>query len=130
MIVLDTHAWLWWSSDPGRLSERAARVIAEAERIGVSTLSCWEVAMLAARGRIALDRPPSRWVRAALNADTRVEAIAPDPDIAVAAAALGDEGLHGDPADRFIYATARERSATLVTRDEALRRFDATRTVW
>ena len=130
MIVLDTHAWLWWASDPDRLSVRAKRAIADADAIAVSTLSCSEVAMLEARGRISLDRPAGQWVRAALRADDRTAAVAPDLDVALAAAQLGERGFHGDPADRFIFATAEALDATLVTRDEAMRRFDRHRTTW
>ncbi|MBB4664174.1 PIN domain-containing protein [Conexibacter arvalis] len=122
--------WLWWASTPERLSPAAAEAISSAVDLAVSTLSCWEVAMLAERGRIALDRPAAQWVRAALAADDRLRALAPDADVAVRAAQLGRDGFHGDPADRFIYATARARAGTLVTRDEALRRFDPERTVW
>lgn len=130
MIVLDTHAWLWWAASPDRLSPAAAAAIDAATGLGVSTLSCWEVAMLAERGRIALDRPAAQWVRAALGADERMRPLPPDPEIAVRAAELGRDGFHGDPADRFIYATARANGATLVTRDEAVRSFDPERTLW
>ncbi len=41
---------------------------------------------------------------------------------AVAAARLRDQGFPGDPADRLLYATARERGVPLVTKDERLRR--------
>jgi len=56
MIALDTHAWLRWVSKPSELS-RAARVRIGAEtRIGVSAISCLEVATAVAKGRISLDR--------------------------------------------------------------------------
>lgn len=124
MIVLDTHVWLWWVTEPERLSARAAKTIDGSEAIGVSAMSCWEVAMLNAAGRVRLDRPPRQWVAAALVADTRLRAVAADADIAVTAALLGEEGFHRDPADRIIYATARHRGAALVSRDRALREFD------
>jgi PIN domain nuclease of toxin-antitoxin system len=130
VIVLDTHAWLWWAAAPERLSPAAAEAIAAETSLGVSTLSCWEVAMLAERGRIALDRPAAQWVRAALAADERMRPLAPDPEVAVRAAELGRDGFLGDPADRFIYATARANGARLATRDEALRSFDPTNTLW
>lgn len=130
MIVLDTHVWLWWTSSPDRLSVDATSAIAEADRIVISTISCWEVAMLSERRRITLDRPVGQWVRAALRADERVAAVAPDENIAVTAALPGSDAFHGDPADRFIYATTTALDATLITRDEAIRRFDATRAVW
>jgi PIN domain nuclease of toxin-antitoxin system len=129
VIVLDTHAWLWWVAQPGRLSRAAARAIDSAEEIGICTLSAWEVAMLVGKRRISLDRELGTWVRQALALD-RVVALAPSADIAVAAALLDAEDFPGDPADRMIYATARSSGARLVTRDQALHRFDARTAVW
>ena len=128
-VVLDTHAWLWWLADPTRLSDEAARRINEAETIGVATISCWEVAMLVRRGRIALDRDPRRWIRQALG-QPGVLAMPLSPSAAVEAALLDDEEFPGDPADRLIYATAREAGATLISKDAALRRFDPRGVAW
>jgi PIN domain nuclease of toxin-antitoxin system len=129
VIVLDTHAWLWWIAAPDRLSSAAATTIEEAPRLGVSTLSAWEIATLARRGRISLDRDIRLWVRQAF-AQPRVVALAPGLEVAVAAALLDAEAFPGDPIDRMIYATARDAGATLVTRDRALRGFDPAHTVW
>lgn len=46
MILLDTHAWIWLSSDAEKLSTRAAKAIAGAKRLGLSAISCREFAML------------------------------------------------------------------------------------
>lgn len=129
MIVLDTHAWIWWLAQPRKLSQAARRAIDEAETIGISTLSAWELAMLVRRGRISLDREVATWVAQAL-APARVTALAPGAEVAVAAGLLDGDGFPGDPVDRLIYATARTSRARLVTRDEALRRFDPRETVW
>lgn len=129
MIVLDTHVWLWWLSAPARLSRAAGKAIEQAPRIGVSTLSAWEVAMLAIRGRISLDRDVGLWVRQAL-ADERIESLAPSADVAVAAGLLDAHSFPGDPVDRLIYATARSTGATLITRDAAIRAFDSASTLW
>jgi PIN domain nuclease of toxin-antitoxin system len=128
MVVLDTHAWLWWIADPGRLSASARRLIDRADRIGVCTISCWEVATLVRRGRIELDRDLDAWVIQALGIE-RVVPIDLTSATAVAAGALGED-FPGDPADRIIYATAKDRQARLVTRDRALRRFDPEITAW
>jgi len=130
MIVLDTQAWLWWTSAPERLSPPARAAIDHAEEIGVASISAWEIARLVARDRIALDRSPARWVRAALTTDPRTIELPLTSAIAVRAAQLGADGMHGDPADRFVYATARSHDALLVTRDAALRAHDPERTVW
>lgn len=129
MVVLDTHAWLWWLSQPGKLSPAARRAIDEAESVGVCAVSAWEVAMLVGRGRISLDRDVATWVRQAL-AHPRVTAAPLTAEVAVAAGLLDAERFPGDPADRFIYATARAHRAPLVTRDERLRAYDPRGTVW
>lgn len=85
--------------------------------------------MLVTRRRISLDRDVSLWVGQALS-DPRVESLAPSAEVAVAAGLLDVRGFPGDPADRLIYATARARGATLITRDEAIRRFDPVATHW
>jgi PIN domain nuclease of toxin-antitoxin system len=129
VIVLDTHAWLWWLAAPERLSGAAREAIDQAPSIGVSTLSAWEIATLVTRGRMSLDRDVSLWVRQGL-ADARVESLAPSAEVAVAAGLLDARSFPGDPVDRLIYATARSTGATLITRDEAIRAFDSASTLW
>ena len=129
MIVLDTHAWVWWAAEvPRRLSAKARREIADAPSIGVSAISAWEVATLVAKGRLELDRDVLVWIRQAL-ALPRVTLVPITPEIAVRSTRLGPT-FPGDPADRILAATARELGAALVTRDAALRRAPGIRTVW
>lgn len=129
MIVLDTHAWLWWMDKPLKLSRTARKEIERAERIGVCTVSCYELALLTARGRIDLEPPIDEWVPRAL-AEQRVEPLGLSPEAAVEAALLDRRRFAGDSVDRIVYATARLEGAVLVTRDERIRRFDRERTVW
>ena len=68
MIVLDTAAWIWWVTDPARLSARARGVLeVEEGRQGlvVSAISVWEVAVKVGLGKLAIDRDVRSWVRAA-----------------------------------------------------------------
>jgi PIN domain nuclease of toxin-antitoxin system len=129
VIVLDTHVWLWWTAEPTKLSLPAQDAIDHADRIGVATISCWEVAMLAETGRIELDRSVGAWIEQAL-ADTRTQSLPLTSTVAVQAALLGREDFVGDPADRIVYATARDAGARLVTRDKSLRKFDHRGTIW
>jgi len=126
MIVLDTHAWLWWVDAPRRLSPAARRAIERAEQIGVSTASVFELVGLTETRRIRIKSPTRTWVLNALAGD-RIEPLPLTVEIAVDAAQLR---FTGDAFDRIIYATARAEQAQLVTRDERLRGFDAERTVW
>lgn len=128
MIVLDTHAWLWHAVARERLSGPAREAIDRAEKLLVSTVSCFEVTALERRDRIALDRPVTAWIRQALSSD-EVDHVDVDIDIAATAGQLPDP-FPGDPADRLIYATAVARGVPLVTADRAIRDFDPVHTIW
>lgn len=128
MIVLDTHAWIWSVSKPSNLSRAAKNHIKNETRIGVSAISCLEVAMLVAKGRITLDRGTREWLESAL-AMPKFELLALTPEVAVAATSLGKE-FPGDPADRIIAATALTESASLVTKDRGIRDSLAVTTIW
>jgi PIN domain nuclease of toxin-antitoxin system len=117
MIVLDTHAWLWWVTGSRKLPTRVRRRLDRPGSVGVCSVSCWEVAMLVQRGRLKLDRDARTWVSQALSVPT-VELIPLDAEIAVAAAQLPDFG--GDPADRMIVASACRHGARLATADERI----------
>lgn len=127
MIVLDTHAWIWLASEPERLGREARRLLRRERVRGVAAISCWEVATLAARGRIELDRDLVAWMEDALS-ETGAELLPLTPAVAAASAQLGD--FHGDPADRLIVATALTHGAVLVTKDERIREHGAVRTAW
>jgi PIN domain nuclease of toxin-antitoxin system len=90
MIVLDTHAWLWWVSDPSRLSRAANRRIKTATQIGISAISCLEVAAAVTKRRITLDREVLDWLEQALSLP-KVELLPLTPLIAVKATQLGDD---------------------------------------
>jgi len=129
VIVLDTHAWLWWVAAPEKLSATAREAIDSTDVLGVATISCWEIAMLAEAGRIELDRDVEAWIGQAL-ADVRTQSLPLTSTVAVRAALLGRSKFQGDPADRIVYSTARAAGAELITRDRALRVFDPRGTVW
>ena len=132
-ILLDTHALLWWLAGGERLSSTARRALAAADTLLVSPISCWEVAVLAAKGRISLDRDIHAWVRD-LFAHEQVQAAALTPQATTDAGLLPVEGFPGDPADCLLYATARELAVPLVTKDDRIlehaRASKAVRVVW
>ena len=128
MIVLDTHVWLWWLSEPSLLSKNASREIEKADRIGICSISCFEVAIAVAKGRISIDRGILDWLETAL-AQPRVELLQITPRIAARASQLGT-AFHGDPADRLITATAMMESVPLVTKDARIRKYPGVPSIW
>lgn len=132
MIVLDTHAWVWWVSDPRLLPEPSRRAIQESldagEPVHVSTMSSWEVAMLVARGRLELVMGLDDWIALAESAPEITFVRVDNP---IALRAVGLEGFpHRDPADRLIAATALLMGATLITADARLRAYEPLTTLW
>ena len=131
MIVLDTHALVWWVSGSARLSARARRAIAGAIRRGpvvASAISVFEIATAVRRGRLELALPLEQWL-ADLRAlpELRFEPVG--AEIARAAGAF-PEAMPGDPADRIIAATTIALRTKLVTADAMLRKSPYLQAVW
>ena len=132
MIVLDTHVLIWWvSGDTGQISPAAQEAIKQelaGGQIVISSISAWELAMLVAKGRLALSMDVSEWL-ACVSQIEAVTFVTVDNTIAVKSTELPGE-FHKDPADRMIVATARKLAAPLVTADEKIRAYPHVRTIW
>jgi len=122
MIVLDTHVWVWWVDGGGQLPPvYQALLRAEAAKgLGVSAISCWEVAKLVERGRLQLTIPVEQWLALALLPP--VVLLPLSPEVAVGSTRLPPP-FHRDPADQIIVATARHYSCPLVTLDGLIRAY-------
>ncbi len=129
MIVLDTHIWVWWVHGDERLGADQRRVIEanEAEGIGVSVISCWEVAKLVELRRLVLSDPIEKWMRLALRYPG-IMLLDLTPQIAIESTRLPFP-FHRDPADQIIVATARVHRCPLVTSDAALLDYPYVQTV-
>ena len=119
-VLLDTCAAIWlMNGDPMSPASREAIAAAQAGGgVHVSPISAWEIATLAARGRLTLTMSPSAWF-AALLAQPGVALAGMPPAVLIASATLPGAPPR-DPADRIIAATAREYGFSLVTRDGEL----------
>ncbi len=119
MIVLDTHVLVWAAGDDRRLGRKSRALIDKLWTIGkvaVPAIAFWEVGLLQARRRLELPSPVREWRDTVLAAGVLELPL----DGTVAVRALDLAGLHDDPADRFIVATALVHEAALMTADERL----------
>jgi PIN domain nuclease of toxin-antitoxin system len=119
VIVLDTHVLVWADGGDRRLGRKSRALIEKlwpAGKVAVSAIAFWEIGLLQARRRLKLPSTVSQWRESVLSAGT-VE-LPVDGNVAVRAHDLA--GLHADPADRFIVATALLHGAALMTADERL----------
>lgn len=131
MIVLDTHALVWWVTGDATLSKKARKVI-EREQSGgsiiVSAISAWEISMLVAHGRLVLSMEVNSW----LATVAEIEAVRFYPvDVEIAAKSVELPGdFHKDPADRMIVTTARKLAVPLVTKDDKILNYPHVKTIW
>ena len=62
-VLLDTQAFLWWTSGSDRLTPRAIAAIEDpGTDVLVSVASAWEVSIKAALGRLDLETDAERYV--------------------------------------------------------------------
>ncbi len=125
VALLDTHAFLWWIADSGRLSEAAWRAIADdTNNIVVSAASAWEIATKHRIGKLP-------------TADT----VAPDIPGVIADQGFGElpitvedaaragalPGLHRDPFDRMLIAQTLSRNLVLISIEPIFDRYGVRR---
>jgi PIN domain nuclease of toxin-antitoxin system len=123
MIVLDTHIWIWWVHDSPDLPDAYRTLIEQHESsgLGISAISCWEVAKLVEKKRLSLPYPVMEWLSQAL-AYPGIELLPLTPRIAVESTEL-PEPFHRDPADQIIVAAARIHDSPLVTADSLIQSY-------
>jgi PIN domain nuclease of toxin-antitoxin system len=120
VIILDTHIWVWWIHREPRLTDRMREQIQahEADGLGVSIFSCWEVAKLVEIKKLSLHCPLEEWLDTAL-AYPGIQLLDLSKEIIVESTRLPGE-FHRDPADQIIVATARIHDCPLLTADSKI----------
>ncbi|MFN5514960.1 MAG: type II toxin-antitoxin system VapC family toxin [Cyanobacteriota bacterium] len=131
MILLDTHVWLWLLHNPSYLSPTAQVLITKAEaenKIVVSTISVWEIALKCGLNKLELPLPINEWLELAQRQPGIV--IEPlSPLDAVGSTQLPGD-FHKDPADRIIVAMARRYDITLITCDNKILNYPHVKARW
>lgn len=120
MILLDTHIWIWWIHYANELSSNAKYIIKNSENngLGVSIISCWEIAKLYENKRLILPVDIGGWLEIALNYPG-ISLIPLTPEIVIESTQLPGK-FHKDPADQLIVATSRILGIPLLTIDNKI----------
>jgi PIN domain nuclease of toxin-antitoxin system len=115
-LLLDTHVWLWWNTEPERLSATARRQIADAaNEVFLSSASVWEMAIKRGLGKLSLPEPVAAYVTRRLATDD-IRPLSVSIEHAAAVETL--ELLHRDPFDRLLIIQARHEGLRLLTSDD------------
>jgi PIN domain nuclease of toxin-antitoxin system len=119
-LLLDTHTFFWWDSDPGQLSAPALAALRDpANSVWFSVVSVWEIVIKAQLGKLTLRMPfvdivaqqqanGLQVLPATLPHGLAVEALPP---------------VHQDPFDRLLAAQSIVEGAELVSADAIFRHY-------
>ncbi|MGH9091005.1 MAG: type II toxin-antitoxin system VapC family toxin [Acidimicrobiales bacterium] len=131
VVVVDSHALVWYLQGSERLSRPAREALEEGERskglvVSVATvIDLWYVSQSTRR----VSEAELSALRSRLESSdaVRIEPIS----LAVADASTGiPRSVLGDPWDRLIVATANVLDVALVTADGPIRQSDLAETIW
>lgn len=111
LLLLDTHAFLWWNADDPALGPKARTAIADSGNIVfVSAATAWEIATKRESGKLDAPGDIVDWIRQGGFTELAIEL-----EHAVLSAELPKH--HRDPFDRLLVAQAAIEELTLVTAD-------------
>jgi len=127
VILLDTHIWIWWVDGSNWLKRQHRQRLESGDELGLSVISCWEVAKLVEKGNVKLRVALDEWMAQALTYP-RIKLLDLTPEIAIASTQLPGS-FHPDPADQIIVATARYYNCELMTVDSKILQYPHVKTL-
>ncbi len=118
ILLLDSHALVWWLADHPALTKTARSVIADpANEVLVSAATVWELAIKRAAGKLEIAADLTAAIEAAGFQGLPIT-------LADAEAAASLVPRHKDPFDRMLVAQAGRLDAVVVSRDHAFSRYN------
>jgi PIN domain nuclease of toxin-antitoxin system len=129
MIVVDTHAVIWMTSEQRLLSPTARAALAKGRLEGtlaVADITLREIAFQVVRGRVTVGSTLEAYLE---FVESLFQVIPITGKIAERSARFGS-AFPRDPADRLIGATALVHGAKLVTKDEPIRDSGEVPVIW
>jgi PIN domain nuclease of toxin-antitoxin system len=121
-LLLDTHTFLWWDSNPDRIPETTRSLMQEPDNeILVSLVSLWEIQIKTHLGKLTLKTTLSRIILEQQEENGILILPITLPHI------LELDNLpwhHKDPFDRLLIAQSRKENAMLISIDSAFNQYD------
>jgi len=120
-LLMDTHTFIWWDSDPQRLSPQALAVFQDSGNVALfSVASVWEMQIKIQLGKLKLNLPLSELIGSQQRIN-KVEILPVKLEHALALDNLPTH--HKDPFDRLLIAQAQVEQAVLVSKDPIFSRY-------
>jgi PIN domain nuclease of toxin-antitoxin system len=127
LVLLDTHALLWWLNDDPKLTKRARAVIANTNNsILVSAASAWEIATKVRIGKLPDAVELAHDFESCLIQEQFLS-LSISSSHATRAGLL--PGPHRDPFDRILVAQAQEENVPILSKEVVFDRYGIQR-IW
>jgi PIN domain nuclease of toxin-antitoxin system len=126
-LLLDTHAFIWWDSEPDRLSSRALSFCQDSgNTLLLSVASAWEMQIKLQLGKLKLSLPLAELIENQRRVNgLEILHIGLEHILALDELPL----VHKDPFDRLLVAQASVQRASLVTNDPVMAKYPV-RVIW
>ena len=120
-LLLDTHVFIWWDSEPASLSSQALALCQDrANTVLLSVASVWEMQIKLQLGKLKLSLPLAE----VIESQERINNIEVLPIILAHVLALQNlPAHHKDPFDRLLIAQANVEGAVLISGDPILAKY-------
>ncbi len=123
-LLFDTHTFIWWDSEPNKLSSKALELLSNSANIKLlSIVSIWEIQIKHQLGKLSLILPLKNIIDEQINNhNISILPIATDH-------ILGLNNLplhHKDPFDRLLISQAKIEDATLISCDSIFQNYPVT----
>jgi len=127
-LLLDTHAFIWWTGDQSRLPQSLLEAIREpSNTVYLSVASSWEAMIKQGLGKLRFDEDWSNIIDREINQNAfLILPIKLEHTFALNRL----PPLHRDPFDRMLIAQAIAEGFTLATRDPLVKQYPLVATVW
>lgn len=113
-LLLDTHTFIWWDSEPSKLSKRALELLTDKNNLRLlSVVSLWEISIKHQLGKLTLNKTLGEIVAIQKNNFIDILAITVAHVLALDSLSV----YHKDPFDRLLIAQANVENAVLISCD-------------
>ena len=126
-LLLDTHTFIWWDSEPQRLSQQILNMCQDPENeLLVSVASLWEMQIKLQLGKLELNKPLAELVSGQQEIN-KIDILDVKLEHILALAKLPPH--HKDPFDRLLIAQTDIEEAILVSKDQIFTEYEV-KLVW
>ena len=126
-LLLDTHAFIWWASEPKQLSKTAITLCQDRNNtLILSVASVWEIQIKTQIGKLKLNSPLNELIKK----QKRINDLLILPIELEHVLKLGNlPDYHKDPFDRLIIAQSIAEKLIIVSKDSVMKKY-STNTIW